>query len=75
MADSGKVTISIRGRSAKLGTMAARLAVAAARQNNDPIFSKYTGLRKKMMKLKKMLLIKYGHVGLKQAMKIMDGDK
>ena len=72
-ADSGKVTISIRGRSAKLGTMAARLAVAAAKQHDDPIFDKYTLLRKKMKLLKHMLLTKYGHVGMKQALKIMDG--
>lgn len=75
MADSGKISISIRGRSAKIGSMAARLAVAAARQTNDPIFAKYTGLRHKMLKLKKMLLIKYGHVGMKKALSIMDGDK
>lgn len=70
--DSGKVTISIRGRSAKLNTLAARLAVATARQKDDPIFERYTALRRKMKKLKSMLLIKYGPTGLKQAMKLME---
>ena len=56
MADPGKVSVSIRGRSAKIGTMAARLAIAAAKQNGDPIFDRYTGIRKKMGKLKHMLL-------------------
>jgi hypothetical protein len=75
MADPGKVSVSIRGRSAKIGTMAARLAIAAAKQNGDPIFDRYTGIRKKMGKLKHMLLLKYGHVGMKKALTIMDGDK
>lgn len=71
--DDGKVSVAIRGRSAKLKTMAARLAVAAAREHNDPIFKKYTKLRALMIKLKKMLINKYGHIGLKNSMKIMDG--
>ena len=74
MADDGKVSISIRGRSAKLHTLAGGLAIAAARQNHDPIFEKYTKLRKLMKKLKHMLMIKYGPTGLKNAMKTMEDD-
>lgn len=72
MPDDGKVSVSIRGRSSKLHTLAGGLAIAAARQNHDPIFEKYTKLRKLMKKLKHMLMVKYGPTGLKNAIKMMD---
>ena len=72
MGKDGGVSVSIRGYGDKLHTMAARLAISIAQEKRDPIFIKYTGLRKKMNTLKKLLLSKYGPSGLDRAMSIMD---
>lgn len=72
MGKDGGVTVSIRGYGDKLHTMAARLAISVAQEKRDPIFIKYTNLRKKMNIFKRMLLSKYGPAGLDRAMKIMD---
>lgn len=72
--DGAKVSVSIRGRNAKLNTLAGGLALAAARQKHDPIFEKYSKLRKLMKKLKHMLMLKYKATGLKNAIKQMDDE-
>ena len=72
MGKDGGVSVSIRGYGDKLHTMAARLAISVAQEKHDPIFTKYTTLRKKMNILKRMLLSKYGPAGLDRAMKITD---
>lgn len=60
-----------RTRREKAAALGAALAIGIARKINDPIYHQYEVQRQKFLKLKEMLIKKYGRRGAKQAKEAM----
>lgn len=60
-----------RGKAEKLHALGASLAIGIARGKKDPLFAKYEHSRATMLKLKAMLIKKYGSLGAKEAKQSM----
>ena len=53
-----QASIVKRSRTAKLGALTNRLAIAIARQRGDSDFERYTKLRKRYLEMKKKIILK-----------------
>lgn len=64
-----KTSSTVRvGKAQKLNMMGAGMAIRIAKEKNDPMFKKYEKLKHAYMKLKVILIKKYGMAGRRAAL-------